>query len=116
MEWVAQLIQLRHAGRLPSLRTTRTLETLRAAVAEGLLSPEDETALAQAWRFASRIRDAVVLVRGRAADSIPVDLRERALISRAMGYPSDSSEDLVEDYRRITRRARRVMERAFYED
>lgn len=116
VEWVAQLIQLRHAGRLPSLRTTRTLETLRAAVAEGLLSPEDETALAQAWRFASRIRDAVVLVRGRAADSIPVDLRERALISRAMGYPSDSSEDLVEDYRRITRRARRVMERAFYED
>lgn len=116
VEWVAQLIQLRHAGRLPSLRTTRTLETLRAAVAEGLLSAEDETALAQAWRFASRIRDAVVLVRGRAADSIPVDLRERALISRAMGYPSDSSEDLVEDYRRITRRARRVMERAFYED
>ncbi|MFD8528842.1 bifunctional [glutamine synthetase] adenylyltransferase/[glutamine synthetase]-adenylyl-L-tyrosine phosphorylase [Streptosporangium canum] len=116
VEWVAQLIQLRHAGRLPSLRTTRTLETLRAAVAEGLLTAADEASLTQAWRFASRVRDAIVLVRGRAADSIPVDLRERALISRAMGYPQDASEDLVDDYRRVTRRARRVMERVFYED
>ncbi|MFD8559878.1 bifunctional [glutamine synthetase] adenylyltransferase/[glutamine synthetase]-adenylyl-L-tyrosine phosphorylase [Streptosporangium canum] len=116
VEWVAQLIQLRHAGRLPSLRTTRTLETLRAAVAEGLLTAADEASLTQAWRFASRVRDAIVLVRGRAADSIPVDLRERALISRAMGYPQDASEDLVDDYRRVTRRARRVVERVFYED
>ncbi|WP_433258790.1 bifunctional [glutamine synthetase] adenylyltransferase/[glutamine synthetase]-adenylyl-L-tyrosine phosphorylase [Streptosporangium sp. CA-135522] len=116
VEWVAQLIQLRHAGRLPSLRTTRTLEALRAAVAEGLLPAADEIALAQAWRFASRIRDALVLVRGRASDSIPVDLRERALISQTLGYPPDSSEDLVNDYRRITRRARRVVERVFYED
>lgn len=116
VEWVAQLIQLRHAGRLPSLRTTRTLETLRAAVAEGLLTAADEASLTQAWRFASRVRDAIVLVRGRAADSIPADLRERALISRAMGYPQDASEDLVDDYRRVTRRARRVVERVFYED
>jgi glutamate-ammonia-ligase adenylyltransferase len=115
VEWVAQLIQLRHAGRLPSLRTTRTLETLRAAVVEELLSEADEDVLSQAWTFASRIRDAIVLVRGRAADSIPVDVRERALISRVLGYPPDGSEDFVDDYRRATRRARRVVERVFYE-
>ncbi|MFF4987385.1 bifunctional [glutamine synthetase] adenylyltransferase/[glutamine synthetase]-adenylyl-L-tyrosine phosphorylase [Streptosporangium saharense] len=114
VEWVAQLLQLRHAGPLPSLRTTRTLETLRAAVTEGLLSETDETALAAAWRLASRVRDAIMLVRGRAADSIPVDVRERALISRTLGYPPDDSGDLVEDYRRVTRRARLVMERVFY--
>ncbi|MFF5204832.1 bifunctional [glutamine synthetase] adenylyltransferase/[glutamine synthetase]-adenylyl-L-tyrosine phosphorylase [Streptosporangium sp. NPDC000396] len=114
VEWVAQFIQLRHAGRLPSLRTTRTLETLRAAVAEDLLSAADEASLAEAWRFASRIRDAIVLVRGRASDSIPVDLRERALVSRALGYPPDGSGSFLDDYRRVTRRARRVMERVFY--
>ncbi|MER7129320.1 bifunctional [glutamine synthetase] adenylyltransferase/[glutamine synthetase]-adenylyl-L-tyrosine phosphorylase [Streptosporangium saharense] len=114
VEWVAQLLQLRHAGPLPSLRTTRTLETLRAAVTEGLLSETDEAALAGAWRLASRVRDAIMLVRGRAADSIPVDVRERALISRTLGYPPDDSGDLVEDYRRVTRRARLVMERVFY--
>ncbi|MFD0889081.1 hypothetical protein ACFQ08_31495, partial [Streptosporangium algeriense] len=64
--------------------------------------------------LASRVRDAIMLVRGRAADSIPADVRERALISRTLGYPPDDSGDLVEDYRRITRRARLVMERVFY--
>ncbi|MBG0829301.1 bifunctional [glutamine synthetase] adenylyltransferase/[glutamine synthetase]-adenylyl-L-tyrosine phosphorylase [Planomonospora sp. ID67723] len=116
VEWVAQLLQLRHAGRLPSLRTTRTLEALHAAVAEKLLTPDDEAVLADAWRFASRIRDAIVLVRGRASDSIPGDVRERTLVSRALGYPPDGSEDFVDDYRRVTRRARAVVERVFYED
>ncbi|WP_344862060.1 bifunctional [glutamine synthetase] adenylyltransferase/[glutamine synthetase]-adenylyl-L-tyrosine phosphorylase [Planomonospora alba] len=114
VEWTAQLLQLRHAGDLPSLRTTRTLAALRAAVAEGLLTAEDEAELAEAWCFASRIRDAIVLVRGRAADSIPADVRERVLLSRALGYPPEASEDFVDDYRRVTRRARRVVERVFY--
>ncbi|MGC5011195.1 bifunctional [glutamine synthetase] adenylyltransferase/[glutamine synthetase]-adenylyl-L-tyrosine phosphorylase [Streptosporangium sp. DT93] len=115
VEWVAQLIQLRHAGRLPSLRTTRTLEALSAAVAEGLLTEADEAVLAEAWRLASRIRDAIVAVRGRAGDAIPVDAGERRLIARALGYPPDGTEDFVDDYRRVTRRARRVVERVFYE-
>ncbi|MFC3817133.1 bifunctional [glutamine synthetase] adenylyltransferase/[glutamine synthetase]-adenylyl-L-tyrosine phosphorylase [Planomonospora venezuelensis] len=116
VEWVAQLLQLRHAGRLPSLRTTRTLEALRAAVAEKLLDPADEAVLADAWRFASRVRDAIVLVRGRASDSVPADVRERTLLARALGYPPDGSEDFVDDYRRVTRRARAVVERVFYGD
>jgi glutamate-ammonia-ligase adenylyltransferase len=114
VEWVAQLIQLRHAHAIPSLRTTRTLDTLRAAVTAGLLAADDEAVLAEAWRFASRIRDAIMLVKGKAADSIPADFRERALISRAMGYPPDGSEDFIDDYLRATRRARRVVDRVFY--
>ncbi|GLW10597.1 glutamate-ammonia-ligase adenylyltransferase [Microtetraspora sp. NBRC 13810] len=114
VEWVAQLIQLRHAGALPELRTTRTLQTLRAAVAAGLLSAADEKVLAEAWRFASRVRDAIMLVKGRAGDSIPTDVRERGMIARTLGYPPDGSEDFVEDYRRTTRRARKVVERVFY--
>ncbi|WP_214110320.1 bifunctional [glutamine synthetase] adenylyltransferase/[glutamine synthetase]-adenylyl-L-tyrosine phosphorylase [Acrocarpospora catenulata] len=116
VEWVAQLLQLRHAGRLPALRTTATVTTLRAAVAEGLLDDGDEAMLTEAWRFASRVRDAIMLVRGRAADSIPGLVKERALISRTLGYPPDGSEDFVDDYRRVTRRARAVVERVFYED
>ncbi|MEU8054734.1 bifunctional [glutamine synthetase] adenylyltransferase/[glutamine synthetase]-adenylyl-L-tyrosine phosphorylase [Microbispora bryophytorum] len=115
VEWVAQLIQLRHAGAVPVLRTTRTLDALRAAAGEGLLDPADEEVLAQAWLFASRIRDALMLVRGRAADSIPTPVKERVLLARALGYPPEGTEDFVEDYRRATRRARAVVERVFYE-
>ncbi|HEY9525198.1 MAG TPA: bifunctional glutamine-synthetase adenylyltransferase/deadenyltransferase, partial [Thermopolyspora sp.] len=115
VEWVAQLLQLRHAHDVPELRTTRTLEALRAAVAADLLAGTDEEVLVAAWRFAAQVRDAIMLVRGRAGDSIPADVRERALIARALGYPPDGSEDFVDDYRRVTRRARVVVERVFYD-
>lgn len=114
VEWVAQLLQLRHAGAVPELRTTRTLETLRAARAFELLAPEDEAELAEAWRIASRVRDAIMLIKGRPGDSIPAGARERRLIAQTLGYPPDGSEDFLDDYRRATRRARRVVERVFY--
>ncbi|MEU6779189.1 bifunctional [glutamine synthetase] adenylyltransferase/[glutamine synthetase]-adenylyl-L-tyrosine phosphorylase [Nonomuraea angiospora] len=114
VEWVAQLLQLRYAGTLASLRTSRTLDALRAAVAEGLLAPADEAVLAEAWRFASRIRDAIMLVKGRPGDSVPRDSGERKLIAQTLGYPPDGSEDFLDDYRRVTRRARQVMDRVFY--
>src|SRR5690606_40949538 len=115
VEWTAQLIQLRHAHAVPSLRTTRTLVALRAAVGAGLLSAADERVLSEAWRFASRIRDAIMLVKGRAGDSIPPGMRERVLLARALGYPPGGTEDFVDDYRRVTRRARQVVERVFYD-
>jgi len=114
VEWVAQLLQLRHAGAFPALRTTRTLEALRAAAARELLAPADEDVLSAAWRFASRIRDAIMLVKGRPGDSVPADTRERRLIARTLGYPPDGSEDFLDDYRRLTRRARQVVDRVFY--
>ncbi|MGN9839661.1 bifunctional [glutamine synthetase] adenylyltransferase/[glutamine synthetase]-adenylyl-L-tyrosine phosphorylase [Nonomuraea sp. H19] len=114
VEWVAQLLQLRYAGTQPSLRTTRTLDALRAAVAEGLLAPADEAVLAEAWRFASRIRDVLMLAKGRPGDSVPRDAGERRRIAQTLGYPPDGSEDFLDDYRRVTRRARLVVERVFY--
>ncbi|MFG1960768.1 bifunctional [glutamine synthetase] adenylyltransferase/[glutamine synthetase]-adenylyl-L-tyrosine phosphorylase [Nonomuraea sp. NPDC049028] len=114
VEWVAQLLQLRFAAGHPALRTTRTLEALRAAEGEGLLAAPDAAVLAAAWRFASRVRDAIMLVKGRPGDSVPADVRERRLIARILGYPPDGSEDFLDDYRRVTRRARQVVDRVFY--
>ncbi|GAA0953708.1 bifunctional [glutamine synthetase] adenylyltransferase/[glutamine synthetase]-adenylyl-L-tyrosine phosphorylase [Nonomuraea longicatena] len=115
VEWVAQLLQLRHAYAVPALRTTQTLRTLRAAVEAGLLDAGDAEVLAEAWRCASRIRDAIMLVKGRPGDSVPSDARERRLIAQTLGYAPDGSEDFLDDYRRVTRRARQVVERVFYE-
>jgi glutamate-ammonia-ligase adenylyltransferase len=39
VEWTVQLLQLSHGHRVPALRTTGTLSALRAAAANGLLSP-----------------------------------------------------------------------------
>jgi glutamate-ammonia-ligase adenylyltransferase len=70
--------------------------------------------LAEAWRFASRVRDAIMLVKGRPGDSVPRDASERRMLAQTLGYPPDGSEDFLDDYRRVTRRARKVVDRVFY--
>jgi glutamate-ammonia-ligase adenylyltransferase len=114
VEWVAQLLQLRHAAAVPELRTTRTLAALAAARAAGLISDADTRTLADAWLLASRIRDAVMLVRGRPSDTLPVLPLDLAVVARVLGYPPDGSQDLVQDWRRAARHARGVMARIFY--
>ena len=114
VEWTVQLLQLRHAAELPGLRTTRTLSALEVAAAAGLVERGDAEVLAEAWRTATRVRNATMLVRGRASDTLPADVRELAGVARVVGYAPGRTGDLVEDYRRTTRRARGVVERVFY--
>ena len=114
VEWVAQLLQLRHADAVPELRTTRTLAALAAASAAGLISRVDTGTLTDAWLLASRIRDAVMLVRGRPSETLPTSPVDLAVVARVLGYPPDGSQDLVEDWRRTARHARAVVERTFY--
>ena len=63
----------------------------------------------------SRVRNAVTLVRGKPADQLPRDSRERAAVARVLGYPQGSSDQMVNDYLRTTRRAHAVVERVFWE-
>jgi len=114
IEWTVQLLQMQHAGRHDGLRTTRTLEALRAAVAADLLEESDAAALATAWRTASGLRNAVLQVRGKPSDSLPRDPRERAAVAHIRGYGPGESDRLVNDHLRVTRRARQVVERVFW--
>jgi [glutamine synthetase] adenylyltransferase / [glutamine synthetase]-adenylyl-L-tyrosine phosphorylase len=114
VEWTVQLLQLRHGRAVAGLRTTRTLAALEAAEQAGLIAAADARALTAAWLLAAAIRDAVMLVRGRAADTVPASHAELAGVAWLLGYPPDASQDLVQDYRRATRRSRAVMERLFY--
>jgi glutamate-ammonia-ligase adenylyltransferase len=113
-EWVAQLLILRHAGGLPALRTTQTRLALAAAREAGLLAAADEAALRTSWLLATRIRNAVMLVTGRAGDVVPTSQPDLAATARLLGYPPDESQQLIQDWRRAARRARAVMERVFY--
>lgn len=114
VEWSIQMIQLAHAHEVPALRTPRTLEAIAAARAAGLLAPADADTLAEAWRLATRIRNVVMLVSGRASDMVPSETAELVPVSRVLGYSPGESSSLLEDYRRTTRRARVVAERLIY--
>jgi glutamate-ammonia-ligase adenylyltransferase len=113
VEWTVQLLQLQHAATVTGLRTTSTLPALAAAVDAGLVSAEDADVLREAWLIATRVRNATMLARGRASDVLPTEPRSLAAVARAMGYRAGHTGDLLEDYRRATRRARAVHERLF---
>ncbi|MGV9879943.1 bifunctional [glutamine synthetase] adenylyltransferase/[glutamine synthetase]-adenylyl-L-tyrosine phosphorylase [Streptomyces sp. NPDC003006] len=114
VEWTVQLIQLEHGGTVPSLRTTRTRAALAAAREADLIPAEDAATLDEAWVLATRVRNAVMLVRGRAGDTFPSGGRELAAVGRYLGYDAGHVGDMLDDYRRITRRARAVVEERFY--
>ncbi|KUG51650.1 glutamine-synthetase adenylyltransferase [Serinicoccus chungangensis] len=114
VEWVAQLLQLRHAHDHPGLRTTSTIDALRAAEEAGLLSEQDQEPLVQAWCVASQLRDAGIVWRGRPVDSVPSDLRDAEGMSRVMRRGPGSGASLAQDWRRTARHAREVVERLLY--
>jgi [glutamine synthetase] adenylyltransferase / [glutamine synthetase]-adenylyl-L-tyrosine phosphorylase len=129
VEWTVQLLQLRHGHDVAGLRTTRTLAALDAAVEAGLVAADDAAALSASWQFAARIRNAIMLVRGRPGDTIPARHDEATAVARLLGYrpngfhrPANAGSSwadtpaaaLEEDYRRTARRARAVMDRLFY--
>ncbi|MFI9006856.1 bifunctional [glutamine synthetase] adenylyltransferase/[glutamine synthetase]-adenylyl-L-tyrosine phosphorylase [Actinosynnema sp. NPDC053489] len=113
VEWTVQLLQLQHAFEVPGLRTPSTVRGLRAATEAGLVSEDDSAALTDAWVMATRARNAVMLVRGKAADQLPAVGRDLAAVASAMGHAGDPGE-FLDSYQRTTRRARAVIERIFY--
>lgn len=112
IEWTVQVLQMRHAHEVPALRTTRTVAALSAAAEAGLIGIDESRELIDSWRFVSRIRNAGFLARGKQVNSLGELSNDRAVVAALMGY--DEGERLTDEYRRITRRARQVVERLFY--
>jgi glutamate-ammonia-ligase adenylyltransferase len=116
VEWTIQLLQLAHGHAVAGLRTTRTIPALRSAAAADLLNRADAEALEAAWRLATHARNAIMLVRDKAEDQLPHQGPALRGVGRALGYPAGFDPGrVVDDYRRTARRARRVVERIFYD-
>jgi glutamate-ammonia-ligase adenylyltransferase len=106
VEWTAQLLQLRHRVRGPA-----TITALDALVAAGALAVDDARTLADSYRFCERTRNRWYLVKGAAADALPAQREQLVRLARSLGT---TPNDLLDEYRRVTRRARGVVERVFY--
>ena len=107
------------AARLPGARAAHHGErcaALLAAADAGLLSADQAAALEAAWRLAGRTRDAIMLVRDKSEGQLPKPGRVLAAVGRVLGYrPGFEAGQLIDDYRRVTRRARSVVEAVFYD-
>ena len=92
-----------------------TVEALVVAGKAGIIQQSDADALIEAWLLVTKIRNGVVLWRGKPADSMVETSADRTGLAHLFGLPPEHSEEMVNDYLRVTRRARRVVERVFYD-
>ncbi|WP_328419005.1 bifunctional [glutamine synthetase] adenylyltransferase/[glutamine synthetase]-adenylyl-L-tyrosine phosphorylase [Micromonospora sp. NBC_00389] len=109
VEWAVQLVQLRHAGAVPALRGTRTLDALAAAAEAGLVEASDAAEMAAGWSLAAQVRNALMLVRGRAGDQLPRHGVELAGVVRLLGR--DDPGEFLDEYLRTGRRSRAAAQR-----
>ena len=66
--------------------------------------------------FLNEVKNALELDRRLHAEAIPPSAGDQQALARRLGYEEYPRAAFLEDYQRITRRARRAMERVFYGD
>ncbi|MDN5726420.1 MAG: bifunctional [glutamine synthetase] adenylyltransferase/[glutamine synthetase]-adenylyl-L-tyrosine phosphorylase [Propionibacteriales bacterium] len=115
VEWTVQVLQLQHAAELPSLRVTSTQTALAALRGAELIKATDAEDLERAWVLASRIRDLSMLVRGKASDSLPSDVRDLSAVAELMGRGPSRASHLLAEHSRVTRRVGLVVDRLFWD-
>ncbi|WP_455132674.1 hypothetical protein [Microbacterium aurum] len=69
--------------------------------------------LRESWLTATKARNALVLVRGKPSDQLPGPGRLLSAVARVAGWPNDDGSEFLDNYMRITRRAKAVVERVF---
>ncbi len=106
IEWTVQLLQLQHR-----VVSSGTIEALRMLVEQGVVSAEDGSVLMEAYRFCEQTRNRLGLTRDVPGDSLPSSGHQLSTLARSFGTTPTGLRD---EYRRRTRRARRVVERLFY--
>jgi [glutamine synthetase] adenylyltransferase / [glutamine synthetase]-adenylyl-L-tyrosine phosphorylase len=114
VEFTVQLLQLMNGGDHPELRATGTIVALDRLRDAALLDPDDADVLEAAYRFCERARNAWYLQTARPSDALPGDRTELERLALLLGYVHQPHITLRDDYRRVTRRARRVVEHLFY--
>ncbi len=114
VEFTVQLLQLVHGGEDPDVRASGTIDALERLRAHDVLDADDAAVLEEAYRFCERARNALYLQTAHPSDSLPTDKGELERLALLLGYVHRPHSVLRDDYRRVTRRARRVVERVFY--
>ena len=115
VEWLVQLLQLKHGYSNTSLQTPHTLEALEQLEIAGFVQASDAIVLKQAWQLSSAIRSAVMLAQNKRTDVLPTDRQQLESVARLLEYPRGGAAALEQDYLATTRRARAVFEKLFYD-
>jgi glutamate-ammonia-ligase adenylyltransferase len=114
VEFIAEMLVLRHGHERPSVRQRRTEEALDALRDVGALAADDHGALVQGYRFLRRVESRLRIERDQAVHTLnPTDSRLGSL-ARRLGYAGDGAERrLLADVEATRERVRTIFDRLF---
>ena len=116
VQFAVELSLLRHGGLHPETRSRRTLEAIDRMAAAKLISGSVARDLGEAFVFCTDVKNALEMDRRLHAEAVPPSPGEQTALARRLGYEEYPRQSFIDDYLRITRRARRAMERVFTEE
>jgi glutamate-ammonia-ligase adenylyltransferase len=107
VEFCVQLLQLDHG-----IRATGTSEAMGLLRRAGVLDADEHAALADAHGFLEAVRNRLFLVTGEPGDALPARPERLQHLASSLGTDPVGLRDR---HRKVTRRARRVVERRFFD-
>jgi [glutamine synthetase] adenylyltransferase / [glutamine synthetase]-adenylyl-L-tyrosine phosphorylase len=116
VQFAVELALMRDGARHPDVRRTRTIEALEALAAERLIEDSVALSLSEAFAFLTSIKATLELERRIQAEALPATPEGQAALATRLGYEERGRHRFLQEYRRVTRRARLAMERVFYRE
>jgi glutamate-ammonia-ligase adenylyltransferase len=114
IEFVVQMLQLRHGSDVPSVRARATLGALRALRDAGLVAAQDADRMASHYTFLRRLEARMRLERDRPVEELGTDTRVLAPLARRLGFGGDDpGARLLEACERTREDVRRLYQRYF---
>ena len=113
VEFLVQMLQLKHGRQSVALRHANTLTALAALHAQGVLAEADFQAFDTGYRCLRSIESRLRLMNSTARDNLPDDPTELAKLARLLRYPT--AEALLENYNCHAQQIRQRFNRVFDE-
>ncbi len=116
VEFVAEMLQLRHGADHPAIRRRRTEDALDALSAEGLLDLDHHRRLVDGYRFLRRVESRLRIERDQAVTSLDHGDAKLAPLARRLGYAGGNAvARLLRDIRATRDSIREIYRHCFGE-
>jgi len=111
IEFIVQMLQLKHGGEMPAIRVPGTRDALAALHSAGLLGIDDFQFLTASYSTLRTIEGRLRLMTPTARDELPEDPIEQAKLARLLNYADTTA--LLADWQWLREENRNRFERVF---
>jgi glutamate-ammonia-ligase adenylyltransferase len=98
IEFIVQLLQLKHGRSTPVLRTTNTWAAIDALRTSGFLSAEDHHILHDGYSFLRQVESRLRIVHNRSLDELPEKPEDLEKLARRLGCEGDPQRSAAQEF------------------